>query len=116
MANKESYLGEFEHVVMLSILSLKENAYGVTIRQSLQQSIGRKVSIGALYSTAERLEKKGLLSSKKSGAIAERGGKAKRYFSVTPSGIQSLLETKSQLETLWQNAAVKQLTVNGAKI
>ena len=115
MANKASYLGEFEQVVLLSILSLKDNAYGVTIRQNLQQSIGRYVSIGALYSTAERLEKKGLLTSKKSGATAERGGKAKRYFNVTPSGIESLQDTKKQLETLWQNANISLLTTIGGE-
>jgi len=106
MANKESYLGEFEHVVMLSILSLKDNAYGVTIRQNLKEKIGRDVSIGALYSTAERLENKGLLSSKKGEALSERGGKAKRYFSVTPLGMSALNETKKQLETLWNQASV----------
>jgi PadR family transcriptional regulator PadR len=106
MANKESYLGEFEHVVMLSILSLKDNAYGVTIRQNLKEKVGREVAIGALYSTAERLENKGLLSSKKGEALSERGGKAKRYFSVTPLGMSALNVTKKQLETLWSQASV----------
>jgi PadR family transcriptional regulator PadR len=104
MANKESYLGEFEHVVMLSVLSLKDNAYGVTIRQNLKEKVGRDVAIGALYSTAERLEKKGLLSSKRGEAAPERGGKAKRYFSVTALGMSALNETKKQLETLWSQA------------
>jgi PadR family transcriptional regulator PadR len=106
MANKESYLGEFEHVVMLSILSLKDNAYGVTIRQNLKEKVGREVTIGALYSTAERLENKGLLSSKKGEAVPERGGKAKRYFSVTPLGMNTLSVTKKQLDTLWRQASV----------
>lgn len=106
MANKKSYLGEFEHVVMLSIISLKDNAYGVTIRQNLNDMISREVSIGALYSTAERLENKGLLSSKKSGASAERGGKAKRYFTVTALGIQALQDTKKHLYVLWNNASI----------
>ena len=101
MANKTSYLGEFEHVVMLSILSLGDNAYGVTIRKNLKDTIGREVTIGALYSTAERLEKKGLLCSSKSGASPERGGKAKRFFKVTAQGIRMLEETKRHLDTLW---------------
>lgn len=105
MANKSSYLGEFEHVVMLSVLSLKDNAYGVTIRQNLKAEIGREVAIGALYSTAERLEKKGLLSSKKGEAVSERGGKAKRYFNITPLGMSALKVTKKQLETLWRQAS-----------
>ena len=110
MANKTSYLGEFEHVVLLSILSLKDNAYGVTIREHLKSTVGREVAIGALYSTAERLEKKGLLSSYKGGASAERGGKAKRFFSVTADGISALEETKSHLEKLWQQLPGNTLT------
>jgi DNA-binding PadR family transcriptional regulator len=116
MANKESYLGEFEHVVMLSILSLKDNAYGVTIRQNLKQKVGRDVAIGALYSTAERLEKKGLLSSKKGAVLPERGGKAKRYFNVTALGMSALNETKRQLETLWSQASANFLLKTGRVI
>jgi DNA-binding PadR family transcriptional regulator len=106
MANKASYIGEFEHVVLLSILSLKDNAYGVTIREYLQQEIGREVAIGALYATAERLEKKGLLSSVKKGATADRGGKAKRYFKVTAMGISALQQTRDNLQALWSNTSL----------
>lgn len=113
MANKASYLGEFEHVVMLSILSLADNAYGVTIRENLNEMIGREVAIGALYSTAERLEKKGLLSSFKRDATAERGGKAKRFFTVTALGIKALEETKKQLDILWQQLPANTLSVIG---
>lgn len=101
MTNKKTYLGEFEHLVLLSIHHLTTNAYGVTIRQHLKKTIDREVSIGALYSTAERLEKKGYISSKKGEAKAERGGKAKRYFTLTAQGITSLAETKSKLELMW---------------
>ncbi|UAA39231.1 helix-turn-helix transcriptional regulator [Paraneptunicella aestuarii] len=110
MANRESYLGEFEHVVLLAILSLKDNAYGVTIREALKHSIAREVAIGAIYATTERLEKKGLLTSRKAGATQERGGKAKRYFSVTPDGMSMLQETRKQLEILWQNASINLLS------
>ncbi|MEO0369528.1 MAG: helix-turn-helix transcriptional regulator, partial [Pseudomonadota bacterium] len=113
MANKTSYLGEFEHVVMLSILSLGDNAYGVTIRENLKQAIGRDVAIGALYSTAERLERKGLLASSKRDATAERGGKAKRYFCVTAPGMTALEETKRHLNTLWQQLPANKLSVIG---
>jgi len=103
MANKQSYLGEFEHLVLLSIMSLGTNAYGVTVRRYLKETIDREVSIGALYSTAERLEKKGLISSRKGEAIAERGGKAKRYFKVTQDGITNLQKTRNSFEQMWQN-------------
>ncbi len=114
MANKTSYLGEFEHVVMLSILSLGDNAYGVTIRENLKNTIGRNVAIGALYSTAERLEKKGLLESSKRDATAERGGKAKRFFLVTGLGKKALEETKTQLNILWQQLPDNTLSMTGA--
>ncbi|MFT5899503.1 MAG: PadR family transcriptional regulator PadR [Glaciecola sp.] len=104
--NKKQYLGEFEHIVLLAILALKDDAYGVSIRDHLKTCAGRDVSIGALYSTTERLEKKGLLSSTKSGATAARGGKAKRYFRTTIAGVKELQTTKSQIEKLWAGAAL----------
>ncbi|MCW8108330.1 PadR family transcriptional regulator [Alteromonas ponticola] len=108
MANKQTFLGEFEHIVMLTVLSLGDDAYGVTVRQQLRDIIGREVAIGALYATTERLEKKGLLTSTKSGASAQRGGKAKRYFKVTSQGIAELERTKQNLEKLWGLQAVSQ--------
>lgn len=103
MGNKSSYLGEFEHVVLLAIMSLDDNAYGVTVREKLKKLVDRDVSVGALYATAERLQKKGLLRSHKAGATAERGGKAKRYFQVTAEGVQAVRQTKEQLTLLWQH-------------
>jgi len=103
MANKKSYLGEFEHLVLLSVMHLGEDAYGVTVRRHLKNTIDRDVSIGALYSTVERLENKGLIISKKGEAKAERGGKAKRYFKLTQNGITNLKHTKNKLELMWQN-------------
>lgn len=109
MANKQSYLGEFEHFVLLSILQLGDSAYGVTIRRQLREAIGRDVSLGALYSTIERLEKKGYVTSRKGEATPERGGKAKRIVTVTVVGIDMLKQTKSQLDVMWKN-----VDINGA--
>jgi PadR family transcriptional regulator, regulatory protein PadR len=103
MANKRSYLGEFEHCVLLSILQLKDNAYGVSIRAQLKKAIDRDVSLGAIYSTIERLENKGLIQSKKSEALPERGGKPKRLVKVTSSGHKELIETKKRIDTMWEN-------------
>ena len=74
----------------------------------------RKGQLTAI-STAERLENKGLLSSKKGEAVSERGGKAKRYFSVTPLGMSALNVTKKQLETLWSQASVNFSIQGGRK-
>ncbi|MCJ8319195.1 MAG: PadR family transcriptional regulator [Colwellia sp.] len=103
MANKQTYLGEFEHCVLLSIIQLSENAYGVTIRQYLKNSIKRDVTLGALYTTIERLENKGLINSWKGASKPERGGKAKRMVKVTAQGLQSVKEAKQQLELMWKN-------------
>jgi PadR family transcriptional regulator PadR len=103
--NKQQFLGEFEHIVLLSVLSLKEKAYGLAIKNHLLESIDRTVAIGALYSTTGRLQNKGLLTSFKSEATPERGGKAKRYFEVTPLGREELSKTKRQLTTLWEAIA-----------
>ncbi len=110
--NKKQYLGEFEHIVLLAILALKDDAYGVTIRRHIKSCAERDVSIGALYSTTDRLENKGLLTSSKSGASAARGGKAKRYFQITTAGINELRATKNQIERLWASAAF----IQGASI
>ena len=99
--NKQQFLGEFEHVVLLSVLHLQDNAYGLSIKNYLKASVNRDVAIGALYSTTGRLQNKGLLTSCKSGSTPGRGGKAKRFFEVTGLGIEELRRTKGQLEKLW---------------
>lgn len=102
MANKESYLGEFEHIVLLSLIRLGDNAYGTSIRQVIEERIHRDVSIGALYATLERLEKKGLVNSRIGESTAERGGRAKRYFHVTAVGKRMLQDTRNSLEIMWE--------------
>ena len=79
-------MGEFEQFVLLAILKLRDDAYGTTIRQTLVESIDRDVTVGALYTTLERLEKKGLVESKMGEATQERGGRAKKYFTVSAEG------------------------------
>ena len=103
MANKQNYLGEFEHLVLLSILQLNGEAYGVTIRAQLKNEIDREVSLGAIYSTIERLEKKGFIQSRKSEALPERGGKPKRLVKATLMGREELLATKNRMDIMWKN-------------
>jgi DNA-binding PadR family transcriptional regulator len=101
MANKESYLGEFEHVVLLTIMRLKDDAYGVTVREQVKQLIDREVSIGALYATVDRLEKKSFITTHSSQPTPERGGRAKRYLTITSRGVDVLQATKNNLDILW---------------
>ena len=102
MANKETYLGEFEHIVLLALIHLKDDAYGMTIRMEIDERIGRSVSIGAVYTTLERLETKGFITSKMGEATPQRGGKAKKYFAITPAGKSKLQEARKNLEIMWQ--------------
>lgn len=93
-------LGEFEEVVMLTVAILHENAYGISIKSEIEQRLDRKVSVGALRTALSRLEKKGFLDSRFGEATAVRGGKRKRFFSVTVAGKRALdhvMETRRQL-------------------
>lgn len=84
-------LGEFEELVLLTIAVLDEDAYGVSIKEHVQQHTGRKPSIGALHSALSRMTKKGLINSQEGGATAERGGRRKRYYRLTGAGKEALI-------------------------
>lgn len=83
-------LGPFEELVLLAILQIGNNAYGLTIRRALEDATERPVSIGAAYATLDRLERKGLIDSWQGEATPERGGRAKRYFKVSSAGVRAL--------------------------
>jgi DNA-binding PadR family transcriptional regulator len=108
MANKESYLGEFEHIVLLTVLRAGDEAYGVSIRQQVKALIDRDVSIGALYATLDRLEKKAYIIHRSGLPTPERGGRAKRYFRLTSAGLLALQKTKENLESLWHGLALNE--------
>jgi PadR family transcriptional regulator, regulatory protein PadR len=92
MRPQKNFVGEFEEFVLLAIRKLDDNAYGVTIRQTLEKALGRTISIGATYTTLERLEEKGFISSWAGEPTAERGGRAKRYFRLEGPGERVLRE------------------------
>src|SRR2546421_169554 len=99
---KANYLGEFELLVMLTIMRLGEGAYGVPISREIEQRTGRDVAFGTVYATLERLQKKGLVRSDLGDPTPERGGRAKRYFRVTSPGLRTVRETKQSLIRLWK--------------
>jgi PadR family transcriptional regulator len=82
-------LGEFEYLLITAAAGLGDNAYGVSIREEIEATAGRQCSLGALYTTIDRLEKKGLLKTWMGEATSERGGRAKRMVRVTPKGEQA---------------------------
>lgn len=92
MGSKD-WLGEFEQVVLLAVLRLRGDAYGFRVQQEIQQRSGRTCSLGALYTTLDRLEKKGFVSSWVGEPTPERGGRAKKYFKVEASGELALKQS-----------------------
>lgn len=93
-------LGELEQVILLAILRLRDDAYGVTLRAELAERTGRNVAPGAMYTALERLESKGLISSRMSDPTPQRGGRAKRYVRVTASGMKALTRAVEAYERL----------------
>ena len=100
---KRSYLADFELMVLLALMRLGDDAYGVPISREIEQQTGREVSLGSVYATLERLESRGLVSSHLGMPTAERGGKAKRYFRVTQNGLRKARETRQALMKLWRD-------------
>src|SRR5947208_710847 len=100
MKEQKDYLGHFEEIVLLAVLRLKEEAYGAKIRQQVAEATERDVSIGAIYATLDRLERKGYLKSWQGEATPERGGRAKRYFKVEGAGVQALNNTHATRKRL----------------
>jgi DNA-binding PadR family transcriptional regulator len=99
---EHTYLGEFELILLLTILRLKDDAYGVPLSRELSQLRGRDVSLGSVYAALDRLELKGVITSRLGEATPERGGRAKRYFAVTAEGLRSVNETRRVLTKLWK--------------
>lgn len=93
-------LGEFEQLILLAILRLRDDAYGVTIRAELADRAGRSVAPGAMYTALERLETKGLITSRMSDPTPQRGGRAKRHVTVTAAGKAALTRALQAYERL----------------
>jgi PadR family transcriptional regulator PadR len=100
--NKRDQLGNFELMVMLALIRLGDNAYGVPICEEIEGTTGREVAVGSVYAALERLEEKGFVSSELGEATPERGGRAKRYFRVTARGLREVRETQRALMKLWK--------------
>ena len=99
---RREYLGEFEQIVLLAILRLADEAYGVPIRLEIERRTGRALTVGALYRTLDRLEDKGYVSSAFSDPTPERGGRSKRYFKVRPAGLHTLRASREALAAMWE--------------
>jgi PadR family transcriptional regulator, regulatory protein PadR len=101
--SEHSYLGEFELMLLLTIIRLGDEAYGVPLSRELALRRGREISVGSVYAALDRLETKGLVVSNLGESTPERGGRAKRYFRVTRQGLRTVHETRRVLSKLWQS-------------
>jgi DNA-binding PadR family transcriptional regulator len=101
MANRD-YLSDLEQVVLLAIMRLGPQAYGVSIQQEIAKRTRREVSLGAIYPTMDRLEAKGFVTSRVGEPTAERGGRAKRYVEIRPAGREALRRSHTMLAALWE--------------
>jgi len=101
MPGEQPAVGEFEQMILLAILQKKEDAYGATIYEELARHTKRPVARGAVYMTLDRLEKKGLLKSTLSEPSPERGGRAKRCYTLTKPAVQALKASRRTLMSLW---------------
>jgi PadR family transcriptional regulator, regulatory protein PadR len=97
---KLASLGEFEQVVLLAILRLGDSAYGVTIRSEIAACTRREPTPGALYTTLDRMEDKGIVRSWLGDATPQRGGRAKRYFALTGEGRAALIKSQTAYQSL----------------
>ena len=98
---KREFLGGFELLVLLALMRVGDDAYGVPISEAIEESSGREVAIGSVYITLERLERKGFVSSRLGEPTAERGGRAKTYFRVTANGLRAVRQAQRTLVKLW---------------
>lgn len=100
MAARNDYLGSLEQIVLLAVIRLGSNAYGVTVRREIEQRTGRNLSIGAVYATLERLQSKGFVTSHVGEPTAERGGRAKRFFRAQPKGMRALRRSQDAVQKM----------------
>jgi PadR family transcriptional regulator, regulatory protein PadR len=96
-------LGDLEHLVLLAILRLGKDAYGIPILDEVSARSGRDVSRATVYVALKRLEQKGLVTSRLGESTPERGGRAKRFFKLKPSGLKALRESREMFLNLWRD-------------
>lgn len=96
-------LGDMEHLVLLAILRLGTDAYGIPILDEVSARSGREVSRATVYVALKRLEQKGLVTSRLGDSTPERGGRAKRFFKLKPSGLKALRDSREMFLGLWRD-------------
>ena len=93
-------LGEFEQIVLLALIRLDKDAYGVSVRDAIAERTGRDADFGTVYSTLTRLEEKGMVTSHLGDPTPERGGRRKKHFAIAPAGRQALVRSLSAIRAM----------------
>jgi DNA-binding PadR family transcriptional regulator len=104
-------LGDFEQMILLAVLCAAQNggeAYGITVHAELERRAARRIARGAVYMTLDRLEKKGLLHSSTGAPTAERGGRARRCYTVTRPALAALRASQRALTRLWEGLPARE--------
>ncbi len=104
--SRNDFLGEFEHIVLLTVARLGDTAYGVAIRQEIEDHTGRPVAIGSVYAALDRMERKGYLGSDVGDPTPVRGGRAKRFYTLEPPGTEALNRSRRVLDGLWEGLEI----------
>lgn len=102
---KSERLGEFEEFTLLAVRALGNNTYAIPIQQYVEKVTARPISIGSIYAALARLEEKGFVRSTMSEAVAQRGGKSKRVYTVTPTGLRTARDLHGVRERIWNAIA-----------
>ena len=104
--SRNDFLGEFEHIVLLAVARLGDAAYGMAIRQEIEDRAGRPIAIGSVYAALDRMERKGYLGSVVGDPTPVRGGRAKRFYTLEAPGAEALRRSRKVLEGLWDGLEI----------
>jgi len=96
-----AHIGEFEELVLMAVAALSGEGYGLAVREFLVEKANRKVALGAIHATLYRLQEKGMLRSELEGATEKRGGRRKRMFRLTNTGVESIRKAREARERVW---------------
>ena len=114
MGNNPKFITRPEELIMLAVWHLKDNAYLVTIREYLTTMTGKEWSVGAIYVPLDRLSKLGFVEGSFGGATAERGGRSKKFYTLTKAGVAALGEIQRVQQAMWQG--IPQIGMNGGSV
>ena len=104
---RSDFLGEFEQVVLLAVAHLHGRGYGVGVQEEIERRSGREVAVGSVYAALSRMDEQGLLESWEGDPLPRRGGRARRYFRLTPAGAVALEQSRAMMNAMWRDVELE---------